>query len=43
MQNTGMGEKRNCKVGRVCKIQTQPRGGKGTIKLTSYGQMNNIT
>ena len=28
------------KQGRVCKIQKQPRGGKGTIKLTSYGQMN---
>jgi hypothetical protein len=36
-------EKKKSKRGRDSKIQTQSRGGKGKTKLTSYGQMNNIT
>jgi hypothetical protein len=37
------GKKAITNLGHVCKIQTQPHAGRGTIKLISYGQMNNIT
>jgi hypothetical protein len=36
-------KKTNSMRGRDTKIQTQSCGGKGKTKLTSYGQMNNIT